>query len=221
MSNNKPVSRGIIPKNKPLEEVFANFSPQEKAVVYVDGANFFYTSKDLNVVVDYNHFKNLLNRFMSVKALNYFVAVAPDSITIPETERVNSTITYLENNGWRIHRKIADTEKDEHGHYRIRKGNVDVDLAVTMVDEAHCSNGNIDHVILVSGDKDYEQAVKVLRRFARVTVISSESNLSRGLRLAADEVIYFEHIKQYIEHEVKPNGQKSIRQPYGKSATRQ
>lgn len=201
MSNNN-----IITKSEPLEpvksadEIFANFNKRDKAVIYVDAANLYYSCLETNIKLDFDDLRKLLNRYMSVRAFNYFCAVPPGEITDEKLKKSLSTPAYLENNGWRLHRKIADLEDTPNGGQRIRKGNVDVDLAVTMIDELHCSGGSIDHVILFSGDKDYEKAVQVLRRSTRVTVISTENHLSKELKLAADQVILLEWLKPHVDY---------------------
>lgn len=194
------MSNEVITRVKPLEEIFSNFHKRDKAAVYVDAANLYYSCLETDIKLDFDDLRKVLSNFMTVRAFNYFVAVPPTGVEDKRLIKSLKTPSYLEHNGWRLHRKIADLEDIPGGGQRIRKGNVDVDLAVTMIDELHCANGSLDHIILFSGDKDYERAVEVLKRSARVTVVSTDNHLSKELKLAADEIISLEALKPYIDY---------------------
>lgn len=172
---------------------FKNFLPTERTAVYVDAANMYHSLKEADISIDFKRLKELLDTNMALRSLNYFVAINK------QKSPSDGVVAYLETNGWRVYKKLANTALDKKTNTTyIRKGNIDVDLAVVMVDDIHCSRGNIEHVILFSGDKDYQEAVKILRRHARVTVISTRNHLARELKSVADEVIFLDDLEPYI-----------------------
>lgn len=183
---------------KSLNEIFSSFGEKEKTSVYVDAANFFYSCKNVNLSVDFDDLRKVLEQQCQIKSLNYFVAEPPEDIKDEKLNHTKKINYFLESTGWRVYRKACSVIQTATTP-RIVKCNVDVDLAVTMVHDIHCSQGNVERIILVTGDKDYVSAVNILKHFARVTVMCSRQQLSADLRLAADDIIYLEDLRPHVD----------------------
>ena len=76
---------------------------------------------------------------------------------------------WLDYNGFTVVTKPAKEFTDLQGR-RKTKGNMDVEMTVNMMELA----GHVDHMVLISGDGDFQSVVAaVQRRGVRVTAIST------------------------------------------------
>src|SRR3954454_16201570 len=165
-----------------------------KIALLIDGANLYSTSKALGFDIDY---KRLLKEFQSrgdlLRAL-YYTAVIEDQ----EFSSIRPLIDWLDYNGYTVVTKPAKEFVDQAGRRKI-KGNMDIELAVDAMELA----GNIDHMVLFSGDGDFRPLVEaVQRRGARVSVVSTTSTqppmVADGLRRQADEFVDLVHLVNKI-----------------------
>ena len=162
------------------------FYPNERIGVFIDGANFYSSAKALGVDVDY---KRLLDNFRTRGRLiraSYYTAIVEDQ---DRFSPIRPLVDWLDYNGYTVVTKPAKTFNDHSGQRRIR-GDMDVDLAVDVLDAAAW----LDHVVLFTGDGDFRRLVEaVQRKGVRVTVIStlksSPPMASDDLRRQADEFI--------------------------------
>ena len=139
----------------------------EKIALFIDGANLYATAKLLGFDVDY---RRLLREFQSrgnlLRAF-YYTAVNEDQ----EFSSVRPLVDWLDYNGYTVITKPTKEFVDQTGRRKM-KGNMDVELAVDAMELAP----NIDHMVLFSGDGDFQSLVAaVQRRGVRVTVVSSTS----------------------------------------------
>jgi len=71
---------------------------------------------------------------------------------------------------------------DPETNRRVGKANVDVEMAVDLVLQA----GNLDIVLLLTGDGDFVRAVQALRNTGRRVILVGFDNVSRALREEVD-----------------------------------
>jgi uncharacterized LabA/DUF88 family protein len=141
------------------------FHPDERIILFIDGANLYATSKSLGFDIDY---RRLLELFRSkgrfIRAI-YYTALIEDQDYSP----IRPLIDWLDYNGYTVKTKPTKEFTDSMGRRRI-KGNMDLDLAVDALDLAEA----MDHAVLFSGDGDFRPLVEALqRRGKRVTVVST------------------------------------------------
>jgi uncharacterized LabA/DUF88 family protein len=88
--------------------------------------------------------------------------------------------------------KMHDIDGVVGSGYRYSKGE-DILLAIEMVKDGILNHA--DHFVLVSGDADFVEPIKLLQYFGKVvTVVSFRSSLSHTLELEANAIIYLDDI---------------------------
>ena len=160
----------------------AEMSSSDKIAIFIDGANFYATTKTLGFDIDY---KRLLNEFQSRGTLLrafYYTAIVEDQ----EYSSLRPLIDWLDYNGFTVVTKATKEFVDANGRRKV-KGNMDIELAIDAMEIAE----HIDEMVLFSGDGDFRSLVEAMQRHGvRVTVISSTATrpplLADELRRQAD-----------------------------------
>ncbi|TYL96652.1 NYN domain-containing protein [Bradyrhizobium rifense] len=140
-------------------------SAPSRIALFVDGANLHATARTLGFEIDY---KRLLKAFegcgTAVRAY-YYTAVIEDQ----EYSSIRPLVDWLDYNGYTVVTKPTKEFVDAGGRRKV-KGNMDIELAVHAMELA----GQLDQMILFSGDGDFRSLVEaVQRRGVRVTVVST------------------------------------------------
>lgn len=138
-----------------------------KIVVAIDGANIYATAKMLGIEIDY---KRVLRYFGDdLVCPYYYTATKPRNPE--EQDNLVPLLDWLSYNGFKLVRKDTKTYIDPSGRTKI-KGNMDMELAVDMMELMHANA--VTDVWLFSGDGDFRYLIEALqRRGIRVTVVSS------------------------------------------------
>lgn len=153
----------------------------ERTAVFIDGANLFAASKNLNFEVDY---RSLLSYLQHTSQLvrAYYYAVIVDTENYSPLKPLTDFLSY---NGFIMVSKTVRESQD--GQSNRSRNNMHVDMTVDMMEMA----SKIEHMILFSGDSELRRPVEyVQRQGVRVTVVSSTSTsipmVSDELRRQAD-----------------------------------
>ena len=157
-------------------------SKSNRIALFIDGANLHATARTLGFDID---FKRLLKEFEGCDSLLrafYYTAVIEDQ----EYSSLRPLTDWLSYNGYTVVTKAVKEFTDAGGRRKV-KGSMHVELAVDAMDLA----GQIDQMVLFSGDGDFRSLVEaVQRRGVRVTVISTISSqppmIADELRRQAD-----------------------------------
>ncbi len=165
-----------------------------KIALFIDGANFYATTKALGIDIDY---KRLLKEFQSqgyVMRAFYYTALVEDQ----EYSSIRPLIDWLDYNGYRVVTKPTKEFVDSMGRRKV-KGNMDIELAIDALELAP----HIDHMVLFSGDGDFRSLVEAMqRRGVRVSVVSTIAvqppMIADELRRQVDEFIDLAHLAQRI-----------------------
>jgi uncharacterized LabA/DUF88 family protein len=170
------------------------FYPQEKIAIFVDGANLYAAARGLGFDIDY---KRLLDLFASkgrlIRAF-YYTALIEDQ----EYSPLRPLVDWLDYNGYTMVTKPTKEYTDAMGRRKI-KGNMDIELAIDMLDMAQF----LDHAVLFSGDGDFRRLVEaVQRRGVRVSVVSTLRSqppmVADDLRRQADTFIELQDLAPQI-----------------------
>jgi uncharacterized LabA/DUF88 family protein len=162
-----------------------HFYPEERVVLFIDGANLYSTAKALGFDIDYRrllaHFRQ---RARLLRAI-YYTALIDDADYSP----IRPLIDWLDYNGYTLVTKPAREFTDNLGR-RKYKGNMDIELAVDVMRLAD----SIDHVVLFSGDGDFRCLVEAVQaKGRRVSVVSTLTTrppmVADDLRRQADQFI--------------------------------
>lgn len=157
----------------------------ERVTLFIDGANLYAAAKSLAVEIDY---RKLLQEFKQRGRLiraYYYTALVEDQDFSP----IRPLVDWLDYNGYTLVTKPAREYTDSTGRRRF-KGDMDVDIAVDMLEAASFS----DHVFLFSGDGDFLPVIEaVQRKGVRASVVStiksSPPMIADELRRAADSFL--------------------------------
>ena len=141
------------------------FLPTERVALFIDGANLYAASRNLGFDVDYRKLLEFFRSRSYVIRAYYYAAL----LDTEEYSPLKPLTDWLAYNGYTLITKTAREFTDQAGRRRV-KGNMDVELAIDMLDLAP----RIDHAVLFSGDSDFRTRVEaVQRKGVRVTVVSS------------------------------------------------
>src|SRR6516164_4511791 len=140
-------------------------SSSSRIALFIDGANLHATAKALGFEIDY---KRLLADFQTrgtlVRAF-YYTAIIEDQ----EYSSIRPLVDWLDYNGYTVVTKATKEFIDASGRRKV-KGSMHIELAVDAMEPV----GQIDQMILFSGDGDFRSVVAaVQRRGVRVTVVST------------------------------------------------
>ena len=182
----------------------------EKIALFIDGSNFYATSKALGFDIDY---RRLLSEFQSrgtlVRAF-YYTTLIEDQ----EFSSIRPLIDWLDYNGYTVVTKLTKEFVDATTGRRKVRGSMDVELAVSAMELAD----HVDQIVLFSGDGDFRSLVEALqRRGVRVTVVSTLSTqppmIADDLRRQADVFIDLLELKPKIGRDpVDRPGSREVRQ---------
>lgn len=175
----------------------------ERIALFIDGANLYAASRTLGFDVDYRNLLNYFGSFGYLVRAYYYTAL----LETEEYSPLRPLVDWLGYNGYAVVTKPAKEFTDANGRRRI-KGNLDVELAVDMLDLA--AHGRIDHAVLFSGDGDFRRLVEAVQRLGvRVTVVSSirvqPSVIADELRRQADGFVELMDLAEHItRRQVEP-----------------
>jgi uncharacterized LabA/DUF88 family protein len=181
------------------------FYPQERVAIFIDGANLYAAARGLGFDIDY---KRLLDLFASKGRLMrafYYTALIEDQ----EYSPLRPLVDWLDYNGYTMVTKPTKEYTDAMGRRKI-KGNMDIELAIDMLDMAQY----LDHAVLFSGDGDFRRLVEaVQRRGVRVSVVSTLRSqppmAADDLRRQADTFIELQDLAPQIMR-VREDGQRAM-----------
>lgn len=158
-----------------------------KAKVYIDGANIFYTQKDVGWTVDWAKVKVYLNEKWDVIEIRYYTGVKE------KDEKMAKYLRYFDHIGITTITKPLKRIKTDKGF--LFKSNFDVEMTTDIL----LDRTEHDEIILFTGDSDFHYLAKKLKDLGkRVIVVSSRKMLSWELKLTADEYIFLEDIQDQI-----------------------
>lgn len=173
----------------------------EKTALFIDGSNLYSAARGLQFDIDYGLMLNEFRERSRLIRAYYYTAVTDGQ----EFSPIKPLVDWLDYNGYALVTKPVKEFTDAQGGRR-RKGNMDIELAIDMLETAD----NLDHAILFSGDGDFRRLVEaVQRRGVRVTVVSTLKSLpspmiADDLRRQADAFVDLTLLRPYIERKFQP-----------------
>ena len=171
------------------------FYRDERLALFIDGANLHATTKALNLEIDFKLLRDeFLNRSKLIRIYYYTAIIKND-----EFSTIKPLIDWLNYNGYTVVTKEAKEFTDSGGHRKI-KGNMDIELTVDAVELAP----HVDHIVLFSGDGDFQPMVKAIQRQGvRVSVVSTNRSepplIADELRRQCDDFIELDVLRDKIE----------------------
>lgn len=190
-------------KKHPLEVI----REEERFQVFIDGPNLFSSARGLGFDMDYRKLRDEFN-VGRCQRIGYYTGIVETGVP-DEIIKLRPLLDWLDYNGFNVVTKVAKAYTDDATGATHYKGNMDVELAVDMLEAK-----NVDHVILFSGDGDFYPVLEALkRRGTRVTVISTIRTkppmINDDLRRVADNFIDLEDLKPYFARPVREDDERS------------
>jgi uncharacterized LabA/DUF88 family protein len=175
------------------------FDTDDRVAVFIDGANLYQTAKSLGFDIDYRRLLQALSGSCRFLRAYYYTALMDEQ----EYSPVRPLVDWLEYNGYTLITKPL--KEYSSGPRRKYKGNMDVDIAVDMLEIAP----HVNHVILGSGDGDFRRLVEaVQRKGVRVSVLSTLRTqppmIADELRRQADVFLDLYDLAPHIARESRP-----------------
>jgi len=164
----------------------------ERVALFIDGSNLYSAARSLSFDIDYKRLlKTFANHGRLIRAF-YYTAL------VDEYSPIKPLIDWLGYNGYSMVTKSAKEYFDDAGNRTI-KGNMDIELAVDMLEMAPL----LDHIILFSGDGDFRYAIEaVQKKGVRVTIVSTKHSkppmIADEIRRQADEFLDLYDLKEQI-----------------------
>ncbi|HEX2525766.1 MAG TPA: NYN domain-containing protein [Geminicoccus sp.] len=139
--------------------------PDDRTSLFIDGANLYQAARALAFDIDYKRLLRTFNLSCRFIRAYYYTALLDEQ----EYSPIRPLVDWLDYNGYTMVTKPLKEYTQTSGRRKF-KGNMDVDIAVDIMEQSHF----LDHIVLISGDGDFRRLVDaVQRRGKRVTVIST------------------------------------------------
>jgi len=169
-----------------------------KAGVFVDASNTYFSEKRAGWKIDYAKLRVYLSQEFAVEFMRYYVAVPNKSDKeaykgkMSYLEKIRDAIEVIEKPLKYIKEKIVIDGKTISRV--IRKGDVDVDITVDVMNNAP----DLDVVIILSGDSDYLALRNdIIGKRKKILFMAHKRNLST--ELTAGKYITFNRLRKFIE----------------------
>ncbi len=180
-----------------MSDLDLGFYPSEKVALFIDGANLYAAARTLNFDIDYRKLRTVFAKHTNLVRAFYYTALLEDQ----EYSPLRPLVDWLDYNGFTMVTKPAKEFVGHDGRRKV-KGNMDIELAIDMMEMA----GFIDHAVLFSGDGDFRSLVEaVQRRGLRCTVDSTIKTqppmIADELRRQADRFIELQTLQPLIGRE--------------------
>jgi len=178
-----------------------NFYPQERAALFIDGANLYATARALGFDIDYKRLLALFEQQCTLIRAFYYTALIEDQ----EYSPIRPLVDWLDYNGFTMVTKPTKEFTDATGRRKL-KGNMDIELAIDVLEMAQF----LDHIVLFSGDGDFRRLVEaVQRKGVRVTVVSTVRSqpamIADELRRQSDVFVDLADLQERIERALPPD----------------
>jgi uncharacterized LabA/DUF88 family protein len=160
----------------------------DKVLIFIDGSNLFWGGKNVGIKIDYGKMRDILVKGrMLIRPYFYCaVGVPPD----PDQIRFHDSLRYK---GFTVVTRPLKVRSSG----MVEKG-VDVALVTEMLKFAFMKV--CDTIILVSGDNDFCDAVKLVKdQGIRIEIAAFEGTIGRDLKMLADEFICLDKITGGID----------------------
>lgn len=162
--------------------------------ILVDGSNLYYANKALGLSIDY---KKIYSYFGgTVLRAAYFTALPPGT----EPSPLRPMVDWLSYNNWTVYTKEYREFVDPATGQRKVKGNMDIEIACVAKELAPY----VSHMVLFTGDGDFQFLVESLQRQHAVHVTVVSTILSRPpmiadiLRRQADVFLDLVDLQEHI-----------------------
>jgi uncharacterized LabA/DUF88 family protein len=177
--------------------VFSN--PALRTAIFIDGPDLYAASRKLGFDIDFRRLLCLFRDNCRLVRAHYYAAVAQNA----EFQAIRPLLDWLDYNGFTIVTK-GIREFSDDANVRKSKCNFRVSLAVDAMRLAP----HLDHVVLFSGDGEFQYLVTALKDMGkRVSVVSTLQTeppmVGDELRRRADAFVDLAELRESIGRSLK------------------
>jgi uncharacterized LabA/DUF88 family protein len=159
--------------------------------IFVDGNNMFYAQQKNGWFFDPKKILEYFTREPDARLVNAFWYTG-----IKDAQDQRGFRDALISLGYTVRTKFLKEYYDDSSGRYSQKANLDIEIVIDMFNTVEQYN----HVILFSGDGDFERAVELLRsKNTHITVVSTEGMIARELRNVTDKYMDLNEIRREIE----------------------
>jgi uncharacterized LabA/DUF88 family protein len=159
--------------------------------IFVDGNNMFYAQQKNGWFFDPKKILEYFTREPDARLVNAFWYTG-----IKDAQDQRGFRDALISLGYTVRTKFLKEYYDDSSGRYSQKANLDIEIVIDMFNTVEQYN----HVILFSGDGDFERAVELLRsKNTHITVVSTEGMIARELRNVTDKYMDLNEIRKAIE----------------------
>ncbi len=178
---------------------YININNNLRAGIFIDASNTYFSERRAGWKIDYGKLREMVESEFELVIMKYYVAI-PDKDK--DTNMYNAKIKYLNKikDVVDIVKKpikyISESVKIDNKHINrlIRKGDIDVDLSVDVLDVCD----GLDIIIVLSGDSDYVALRDdLLKKNKKVLFIAHRPNLSHEIKQG--KYVTLKSIRKFIE----------------------
>lgn len=143
----------------------------KKVAVFMDGANSFYTQRNMGWHIDAEKLLNYCKEYGEIVEAIYYSGETDDA-------KQRSFLNKLAYIGYSLETKPVKTIRDYETGETSQKANLDIEIVLDMFNMID----RYDMAILISGDGDFERALRQLKaRGKEVKVISTRRSVATEL----------------------------------------
>ncbi len=163
--------------------------------LFVDGSNMIYAQRHNGWRIDWMKVYDYLRSQGEITEAHYFSA-APHYQEPIRVKKYRAFCYNLIMIGYTVHDKEVKLFRDQRTGKVSRKGNLDIELALTM----QAAADNFDRGFLFAGDGDYRMLVDCLRqRGKQVTCVCRRQMTSLDLINAANAFVELDSLRAVVE----------------------
>ena len=164
---------------------------QNRLSIFVDGNNMFYAQQKNGWFFDPKRVLTYFTEQPGIQLVNAFWYTG-----LKDNQDQRGFRDALINLGYTVRTKVLKEYYDDTSGKYSQKANLDIEIVLDMFNTVE----QYDHVVLFSGDGDFERAIELLRsKNTHITVVSTEGMIARELRNATDRYIDLNTIRDRIE----------------------
>ncbi|MBM3422715.1 MAG: NYN domain-containing protein [Chlorobi bacterium] len=141
----------------------------QRAALFIDGANLFYTQRHLGWQIDFSRFMRYFMKRFDVVSARYYVPLQE-----PSSEDQSAFRRVLTTHGMHIISKPVKKIVNRDTGELVMKGNLDIELAV----DAMLMENVYERFILFSGDSDFLPLIRALQKKGKEVSVYSTRGIS-------------------------------------------
>ncbi len=175
-------------------------SQRGKTIMYFDNSNVFHSQRQAGWRIDAKRLFEKLQERGAIWQTHFFAAVSdPPRFAQENFYRILKNDLHWETSIFPLGQRTQRCRKCGESWRSPAEKGVDVALATKML--THAMNRAFDTAILVSGDKDYLETVKIIKGYGlRVEIVAFRDSLSHELaEESSAPVLYLDDVRTDIE----------------------